>query len=425
VTRNNLAKRLGGVAAGAVALFALASVFSGSAAAVNSVPAADCVIACVATFDTAGSAGTIAIPAGITSLTATISGAAGAPAPVAITGDSTAIGGPGGVTTVDLGTTYAGQTLTAGVGATSQGSYIAVGSTLLAIAGGGGNGGYAGHLVDPDQTNGTYAGGAGGSPSAPGVAAGGISDAFGSFATDGGGGTAIGGAAGTGTEANGTAGGTTITFTNPAFVLAAGGLGGTTVISGVTHTGGTGGTGFTGGGGGGITSFDEGDSFFIDVIAPGGGGSGFLAPLLTATAGTPNTGAGSVVLTWSFSPTITTTATTVHRGDTVPVTITGLPANEAFTVVFDGTTVVTDTADSSGDATESFTVGSGQSAGHFPLGLVAGGGTVATSDPVAVLVTLATTGGPSPELPGILALLLILAGSATVILVRRRSAVIQ
>ena len=413
MTPNHRAKRLRILSLAAMAALTFVGITSVPAAA-DSLPAAGCVAACAATFDTPSAAETLAIPSGITSLTARVSGAAGAPASFAITNDATAVGGKGGATIVDLGSTYAGQTLTLGVGGTGQGSYIQSGSTLLAVAGGGGGGGYAGYLDLPAQILATYPGGDGGSPAGTGVTPGASGSAFGSLAANGGGGTTAAGVAGTG-NANGTPGGATTTVTGAGSTLAGGSL----LVGSTTHVGGTGGGGYTGGGGGAVErSVDNGD-VPVDVVAPGGGGAGYLDAALTATSGTPNTGTGSVVVTWSFTPTISTTATTVHRGDTVPVTIAGLPANTAFTVVFDGTTVLTGTSDSTGAATESFTVGGGQSAGHFPLSLVVAGVSVATSDPVAVLVTLATTGGPNPELPGIVAILLILAGAATVLLVRR------
>ena len=95
MTRTHLARRLSGAAIVGIVAVTLAGAFSGSASA-DSLPAAGCVTACTATFDTAGATDTLLIPTGITSLTATIAGAAGAPASFAITNDPTAVGGPGG-----------------------------------------------------------------------------------------------------------------------------------------------------------------------------------------------------------------------------------------------------------------------------------------------------------------------------------------
>jgi hypothetical protein len=403
----------------AVGALVCAGFFAAPAAAVDSLPAADCVLACTATFDTPSAAEGVAIPSGITSLTATISGAAGAQAPAFAVQLAGGAASRGGVTTVDLGTTYAGQTLTLGVGDTGEGSYLQSGFTLLVVAGGGGGAGYTGRLDLDGQISSTQPGGDGGSPSAPGVTPGSNAAVSGLPSVNGGGGTTVGGTAGTGTAANGADGGLSTIITGAGTTLAAGGVGPTATINGNVQVSGSGGSGYTGGGSGGRTTVLDSDDNPTDIVGGGGGGAGFLAPGLTGTPGDPNTSTGSVVVTWSFSPTISTTTTTAHRGDTVPVTITGLPALAAFTVVFDGTTVITGTSDASGDATESFTVGSGQVAGSFALSLVAGGGAVAASDPVAVIVVLAATGSGSPALPGALAALLILAGAAVVVIRRR------
>jgi hypothetical protein len=419
VTRNHLARRLSAAALAGVIALAFASIFSGSALA-DSLPASGCVTACTATFNTVGTTETLAIPAGISSLTATVSGAAGAEAPAFAVALAGAAASNGGVTTVDLGTTYAGQTLTLGVGDTGEGSYLQAGSALLVVAGGGGGAGYGGRLDLDGQISSTQPGGDGASPSVAGITSGADADVFGVPSVNGGGGTTIGGTAGIGNDANGANGSATTTTTGAGSTLAAGGVGPTSTIDGNLQVSGSGGTGYTGGGAGGRTTVVDSDDNPTDIVGGGGGGSGFLASGLTGTPGDPNTSTGSVVLTWSFTPTISTTTTTAHRGDTVPVTITGLPADEAFTVTFDGTTVVTDTSDGSGNATESFVVGSGQTAGNFALDLVAGGGTVATSDPVAVIVVLAATGSANPILPGTLAALVILGGAAAILLAGRR-----
>lgn len=266
----------------------------------DTLPSADCVTDCTATFDTVGSAFTFAVPAGITELTATIAGAAGAPAPFAITGDPTAVGGAGGVTTVDLGTDYAGTTMTFGVGGVGEGSYLqAAGPVLLVVAGGGGGGGYIGRLDLPDQVFGTFPGGDGGSPVAAGVTPGADATAYGGDAANGGGGTAAAGVGGTGLS-NGTSGGPTTTVAPAGSTLAAGGVGGSRLIVATDHVGGSGGSGYTGGGGGAVTTVDGGDDIILDFVAPGGGGSGYLDASLSAVAGTPNTGGGQVSFTWSL-----------------------------------------------------------------------------------------------------------------------------
>jgi hypothetical protein len=415
-----MARRLSGAALVGLIALACTSFFAAPATADTPAPA-DCVTACTSTFDTVLGAGLFTVPDGITSLTATVAGAAGAPPPVTITSDPSAVGGSGGVTTVDLGASYANEPIVFGVGGTGEGSYIQTPTTLLAVAGGGGGGGYAAYLDDAGQILATYPGGNGGAPSAPGVAPGASGAAFGSLAANGGGGTVAAGVAGTGDD-NGTAGGATTITSFAGSILAAGGTGGTftDTTTTITHHGGAGGSGYTGGGGGAISRNVPNGDVPADVVAPGGGGAGYLDASLTAQDEPFNTGGGYVSFTWSFTPTISTTTTTAHRGDAVPVTITGLPANEPFTVTFDGTTVVTGASDGSGDATESFVVGSGQVAGSFALSLVAGGDTVATSDPVTVIVVLAATGSANPILPGTLGALVILAGAAALILGSRR-----
>jgi hypothetical protein len=393
---------------------ALAAFVAGGATALpaqaDSLPGPHCVTACTATFDTIGSAQTFAVPVGVTQLSATVAGAAGAPPAIAVTNDPTATGGAGGAATIALGTSYAGTTITFGVGGAGDGSYLENSSSvLLAVAGGGGGGGYAGYLDLVGQILGTYPGGNGGSPSAPGVAPGGDAAAFGTLIANGGGGTAAAGTGGTG-DASGSNGGATTVVTPTGATLAAGGTGGSLTVGATTHMAGRGGSGYTGGGGGAVQRNVPNGDVPVDVVAPGGGGAGYLDASLTATAGTPNTGAAHVSFTWSFSPTITTTTTTAHPGDTVPATISGLPANVPFTVVFDGSTVISGTSDANGNATTSFAVGNSQSTGKYALTLKVDAATVATSDPVSITAALALTGTDvSPWVPSA-AVLLIAAG---------------
>lgn len=106
----------------------------------------------------------------------TFAGDAGASPTHSLLGDPTSVGGPGGVTTVSFGSDYAGQTLWFAVGGTEQGSALQDSDAvmnLLAVAGGGGQGGYAGRFDLPDQIFATYPGGEGGAPSGPGIAPGG------------------------------------------------------------------------------------------------------------------------------------------------------------------------------------------------------------------------------------------------------------
>jgi hypothetical protein len=381
-------------------------------------PAADCLTNCTTLFDVGGSTNSIVIPAGVTSLTATIAGSVGAvagvPADVGFPPDP----GLGGVATVNLGAAYAGQTLIAGTGGTGNGSYLQTATTLLVVAGGGGGEGYETTQGPPAPISNTFPGGTGGAPNGPGVA-------------DGGAGTGVGGGnGGTGSPTSGHGGigdtsganGGTTTTTNPGGTsLASGGLAAQRTVEGIDYIGGAGGTGYTGGGGGGVTDSVVGESLTFTDAAAGGGGSGYLAGSLTATAEDPNTGTGYVSITYSFTPTITTTATSAHRGDMVPATVAGLPPAMNFSVTLDGVVVATGTSNASGDASVSFTVPATQETGSFPLNLVVGATSVATSDPIAVtVVALATTGSASPLLPGMLAALLILLGVAGVAVTRRR-----
>lgn len=305
MTRTRANKLVAALSIGALSGLALAA--SAIPAQADTLPAPGCVTACVATFDSVSAATTFAVPANISGLTVTVSGAAGAPAAFGFPTFPEGVGGTGGVTTVDLGTTYGGQNLIVGVGDVGEGSYVqAPGLSLLVVAGGGGGGGYIGRLDLPDQVFGAFPGGAGGSPTAPGVTDGGTPTAFGGDPANGNGGSITGGAGGTGVVA-GSAGDNSTIITAGGSTLAAGGLGGLEVIAAVNHTGGRGGSGYTGGGGGAAASVNSGDEIFVDLIAPGGGGSGFLALGLTGVAGTPNTGAGVVTFTYSIKPTLAST----------------------------------------------------------------------------------------------------------------------
>jgi LPXTG-motif cell wall-anchored protein len=282
----------------------LGLVLAGAAlpAAADTLPDPACNTTCTATFDTVGSAFTFAVPANIISLTATVSGGAGAAPTSDAPDDPTAVGGAGGVTTVTLGTDFNGEDIIFGVGGTGEGSYIqGPGSVLLAVAGGGGQGGYAGYTEFPDQISATYPGGEGGAPSAPGVAPGGAGTAFGGHESNGGGGTAVGGTAGVGTP-NGNPGESVTTVTPAGATLAAGGAGASLLVDPINHLAGVGGSGYTGGGGGAIALDVEAGDVPVDVVAAGGGGAGYLDAALTAVAGTPNTGSGSVSFTWTFAP---------------------------------------------------------------------------------------------------------------------------
>ena len=278
-------------------------------AAADTPPITGCT-SCTATYNSAGESATFVVPTKIKTLTVTVSGAAGGTVPEALTSLPDPVGGSGGVTTVNLGTAYAGQTLLLGVGHVGQGSFIQTTSLLLAVAGGGGSNGYAGYLDDaPPQVFATYLGGAGGSPAGPGIAPGADGTAFPGTPVgqdaNGLGGTATGGAGGTGDDP-GSDGGAAMLLNPAGSTLAPGGAGGsyTDPATNVTHVGGAGGTGYTGGGGGAVATAVPAGDFPVGLVAPGGGGSGYLDASLTATAGTPNTGAASIVFHWTVTPAV-------------------------------------------------------------------------------------------------------------------------
>ncbi|WP_162819116.1 hypothetical protein [Leifsonia aquatica] len=391
------------------------------------VPGPVCLTDCSVFFDTPSS-GAMTFPVGISSLTATVNGGAGAQVAAAISPDPAGAGGTGGSATIDLGPSYAGKTVQYRVGGVGGGSSIAADGSTLAIAGGGGGAGYAGLLTLPDQVFASYPGGAGGAPATTGVTPGGSGTAFGPLPANGIGGSTVGGAGGTGV-APGTAG------QSPAGGLpVSGGVGSTITIGAFDRTGGSGGGGYAGGGAGGIMRNVSNGDLDIDVVAPGGGGSGYLAPGLTASANPGNPGIAEVTFTWSFSPVATTTASAaaVHPGATVPVSVTGLPVGLAFTATFDGTTVFSGSTDAAGAATFSFVLANSQRAGSFPVQIVVDGAAVAgtaavtvapvvapAADPAVPAAELAATGSSVPWIIVGVAVVL-LAGGAVLLVLRAR-----
>lgn len=402
-------------AAGAVLLAAGSVFFAGSAASADLFPSSECVIDCVVTIDTAGT-GTVDVPAGVTSLTVTVAGGAGVAPAQATHIFPDAVGGAGGVSTVELGAAYAGTTFSYAVGGSGEGSAVGVdASTLLVIAGGGGDAGYSGRLdlSDPDQIFGSSPGGAGGAPTAPGYAAGG--DGTGT-AANGGGAAAGAGVGGFGSLAIGNAGGSS-DMTAGTITLGQGALGGSASLA-AAHAAGAGGSGAFGGGGAGIT-YMEIDENPLYIVGAGGGGSGFLATGLTGVAST-NDGTGFVTFEWSYSPAISTDSTRVHGGDSVSAEIAGLPASRAFTVVFDGAVVASGTADSAGAATVTFAVASTQAAGAFPLVLTVAGVSVASSAAIEVSAPELAATGAETAAPLTVGGALLLAGAALLFVARRR-----
>jgi LPXTG-motif cell wall-anchored protein len=314
----------------ALAIGAAAAMMLGTAAmpaAADTLPLPGCTTDCVATFDTVGN-GDFDIPANISELTVTVAGGAGAVADHGFSNDPSFIGGAGGVSTIDLGTDWAGDTLYFGVGGEGGASYLqASGNQLLALAGGGGQAGYVGRFDLENQINTGYPGGAGASPIAPGITNGEDATAYGSDPANGLGGTTLGGAGGTG-DVNGTAGGglTLVGFNSTTPAL--GGAPASTTVNNVEFSAGRGGDGFRGGGGGAVVQYLV-DENPVDLAAPGGGGAGFLAIGLTGVAGTPNVETGFVTFTYSLA---------APAPAPVPAPAPGLPATGSH---FSGVSVLT------------------------------------------------------------------------------------
>jgi hypothetical protein len=401
--KHRIAKLFGSIAV--VGLGIMSAGLVAQSATADTLPAANCVTACTATFDTPGD-GTFTIPAGISTLTATIAGAAGAPASFAITNDPTGVGGNGGAAALELGSSYAGSTLTFGVGATGNGSYLqGKNDRLLAVAGGGGGGGYAAYFQWPDQILAVYPGGDGGAPATAGITPGNNGQAFGNHVANGRGGTelddeGVGGIGGLAPSAsNGTPGqpGRSITAINSgAVTLASGGAGGSFFAA--SHVGGAGGSGYSGGGGGAVQRFVPNGDVDVDVVAPGGGGSAYLDAAVSAIAQSPNARGGYVSFTWAYSPRIKNSlpgttpgvAPIVKRGNTVPVSIDGLPANVEYTVVFDGAVVASGVTGATRTAQTSFVIPLTQGAGTYSFSLLLGTTAVAVSQPIVVDVPTTT-----------------------------------
>lgn len=378
------------IAAGLAASTALALTLAAAPTAATAVPSPVCITDCTAVIDAVGTT-TFAVPAGIAHLSAVVSGAAGSPAPAAITGDPTAKGGAGGSARVDLnplytnGSVYAGRTLTVGVGGVGGAAWVADGDMVISVAGGGGAGGYAGQLDQPGQIVATYPGGDGGASGVTGgVGAGGSGAALSGAPANGAGAALNPGAGGTGT-APGTAG----TGMTVPIAAGTGGAGGSLTIGATTHTGGAGGAGYSGGGGGAVERGIDDGGVTVDLVAPGGGGSGLLQYGFAGSVLPVNPGPASVTFTWSYAPTVTTGSSSVAPGATVTANVAGLPANAPFSVLFAGSTVAQGTADAYGAATVTFVAPATPSGGAGALQLSVDGTAVAST---GLTVAAASTG---------------------------------
>ncbi|WP_426623295.1 Ig-like domain-containing protein [Leifsonia sp. McL0607] len=297
-------------------------------------PATNCVI-----YTASGGDQTFVVPAGVTSIEATLAGSGGA---------NDAFGGvsagPGGLASGAIGVT-GGQTISvmvgdmsgyggggaagpgerssggAGGGMTALWSGAPLVSTPLLIAGGGGG-----------------ADGAGG-PTPAGGSGGGTAGTDGTSATGGGGG-------GGGTQTAGGAAGDASAGPGTQF---AGGAGGDAGVGPETDGGGGGGGGFFGGGGGraqpGIGPNDD---------AGGGGGSGFIGAtvtggVLTVGAGSIDGASGTAQIEWTApAPAITSPATGTTVGTGTPVVSGTAVAGNTVTLTADGVTVCTTVAQPDG-----------------------------------------------------------------------------
>lgn len=238
---------------------------------------------------TSGPQTTFTIPADATSVRLVVAGAQGSTRSLT----RPELGGAGGIATVDLGTSYNGETLdllvgNAGYGSGAAGSYVAFEDEFLVIAGGGGLGGLVQGAAARDLP-----GGAGG---------------FANGSPDGGDGTNVDGYHHSGTGAVGATPGS-IGYTTTETPSAPNGTVATivdgTIIPGMSSTGpdfdnNGGGQGYAGGGGG----SDELLAGVGIIRSAGGGASGYLAPGLNLTSTGANVGVGTtapayITVTWT------------------------------------------------------------------------------------------------------------------------------
>lgn len=374
-------------------------------------------VTCEFTFT--GAERAVVVPDGVTSMTATLAGAAG--------GDFVDRGGPGAVVTGVL-TTTPGATLYVVVGEGLQlgrpafnggGSGDPTGGAIVGGAGGGATdirtatGG-----TDPSATGLdsrlVVAGGGGGAGGGPGAPAGGDGVPATSNARDGQGGKAgtpsAGGAGGV------LAGGNTSPANNGGTgTLGRGGAGGISLGAG----GGGGGGGLYGGGGGSSTSGVLGAR---GASGSGGGGSS-LVPAGFTLQGATNTGNGSVQLSWTVPATAGAIAATSGGGQSAQVgTAFAQPLVTTVTDPFDGAPVpgavvtYSVTAGSAtfpnGTATTTATTGAdGRAAIPFAAGSTAGPLTVTATTPgvtaPAQFSATVTAAPPGPDRADLIATLTI------------------
>lgn len=311
-----------------------------------------------------GTQGSYAVPAGISDLTVELGG--GGTTPVSNPNHSRA-----GHFVIDLGTAYAGQTLSYlvggnGVGSTAApagtqnagggGTYLAIGNTLLAVAGGGGGTG-----SDTGAATATTVGGSGGYIAASGTPVAGAAGTAGANPQAVGGG-ASGGTAGTpGVSSTGAPAGSA-------------GSGPASVVNGVIQPalGGYGAPG-AGGGGGGYTGGGGGSTFTAGGTTSngaGGGGSAYVAPGVTVTSGDTKTFLGGIVFRFTIPFSLSVSPDSVASGGSVTATIAGLERQNAFAIRLDsasGPDLADGRTDTVGGATVAVPIPAGTSLGDHVL----------------------------------------------------------
>lgn len=280
------------------------------------------------TFVYTGAQQSITVPAGVTSLTISASGAGG-------NGNGGAAGGAGGLASGDLAVTggeviyvyVGGAGAVGGAGVAGAGGFNGGGPSSTQPAGVGGGGGGGASDIRQGGTglaNRKLVAGGGGGGSGGGVAAGQAGGTTGSAGTAGGGGTGGGGGGGGTQSAGGAAGaaGASAGTAGTAGASGQGGQGGSVTSNTTTTRGGGGGGGgyFGGGGGGGNNAAGTGGG--------GGGGSsytgGVTSGATTAGGGAASGQNGSVTITYNQppnAPALTTPTSGNYVDPSLPLTL--------------------------------------------------------------------------------------------------------
>ena len=133
------------------------------------------------------------------------------------------------------------------------------------------------------------------------------------------------------------------------------------------------------------------------VVGAGGGGSGYLAPGLSATSTSANTGDGTVTITYSLAAAVTAPTGVVRPGTVQSASVATLPPNSAFVGTIGAHTVANGVTDANGVASFTFTVPLDVT-GPQVLSISVNGVTVGQSAAFTVeaAVTPSPAGGPGP-----------------------------